>query len=136
MISRRVDYILPIAVSMLYFLTFKQAVPTYVFLIIVIPISLYYFPVKLLLFNKSSGGSDAKSKIFMAVSNLLFSIILSLSIVHLYLQDSVKLETIIAIFALVDFIASIYYFVTEKNSNNFITHYCFFILAVGIKFIS
>jgi hypothetical protein len=132
---KRLGYLVPVSVSILYFLTVKQVVPDIIYMIIGVLTALYYFPVKLLLFNNNFKESTVRTKVNVLSSNLLFSIILSFSILSIYLEDSENLSNFVGVFAIINFIALVYYYVTEKNSNNFIMHFCFLILISAIMFV-
>jgi len=133
--SKKVDYLLPVAVSFLYFFSVKHMIPTYLYLLVALPIAFYFFPIRLLLQNRSAGDLNVKMKVIMAAVNFLFSAILALSIVQLYIEDSAKVSLSISVLAIINVLAAIYYFVREKSSNNFIIHLCFAILTGAISFI-
>jgi hypothetical protein len=132
---KRLGYLVPVSVSILYFLTVKQVVPDIIYMIIGVLTALYYFPVKLLLFNNNFKESTVRTKVNVLSSNLLFSIILSFSILSIYLEDSENLSNFVGVFAIINFIALVYYYVTEKNSHYFIMHFCFLILISAIMFV-
>lgn len=133
--TKGLGYLVPIAVSILYFITVKQVVPNIIYLILVVLISLYYFPIKLILFFNHSKESTVRDKMQVLLSNLLFSIILSLSILNIYLVGSEGLSNIIGIFAILNFLAIIYFYATDKISYNFIMHFCFLILISAVMFV-
>jgi hypothetical protein len=133
--TKKVDYYLPIVVSILYFLALKQVITATVYLVTVVPIAVYFFPVRILWESKSYNESGMKKKLLLISSNFLFALILSLSIFNIYIQKNDNVNLILTILAVVNLLAAIYYFLNEKSNNTFVTHLCFTFLTGAIFFI-
>ena len=129
------NYFIPIVFSILYFLTVKQVIPNVVYLILGVLAGLYYFPIRMALLLRKSLDSNIRSRVAVFTSNFLFAILLSLSVLNLYLEDGKVLSNIIGIFAIVNFLAMVYYLTIEKNSYSFIIHFCFLIFISAVMFV-
>ena len=133
--KKKLEFLVPVAVSVLYFFTVKEIIPPLVYLFLAVLIGVYYFPIKLIVFINNSKEAPARSKIQVMASSLIFSIILFLSIINLYLEESNSLKSIIGLFTIINFMGLIYYYVIEKNTHNFILHFCFLVLISALLFV-
>lgn len=128
----KLGFVVPIAVSFLYFFTIKQLVPIAIYVIIVAPLSFYYFPLKLIIKDNPRASASVNDKFQIVILNLLFSCILSLSIVHLYLVENRYLTNIIGIMSILSILITIYFFIRSKPNHILLTLIFYSLLAIGI----
>jgi hypothetical protein len=132
--SKRADYIIPVVISILFFLAKKQIIPSYIYLVIVIPSGFYYIPVKLILFFRVAREPTMRDKLKVITSNLNYYLILFLSILKLFLEVNKELKVFIALTALVTCILFFYYLTADRKSNISIVYLLFLFLISGVLF--
>jgi hypothetical protein len=130
--SKRLMYLLPVAASILYFITVKQVLSNSIYMLIAVILSVYYFPIQPVLLLNRVNESTLRVKAQFFGTNLLFSILICLSILNLYIGDNRALNNIIGIFAIVNFMATIYYYMTEKLGENVILHFLFLVFVSAV----
>jgi hypothetical protein len=134
MITKRADYIVPVIISILFFLVKEQIVPSYIYLIVVIPAGFYYIPGKLILYFKDSRKPAPGEKLKVITSNLNFYLILFVSVLKLFLEVNKELKVIIALIGLVTYILFFYYSVADRKNNISIIYLLFVFLITGVIF--
>lgn len=130
------DYILVLLQSLVHFLTIKNIIPTVVYLVIAVLVSIYFFPIKLLLENKFLGVLN-KKKAVLALSYFVISNIITLTALTVYLDSKGFLYTALLIYSLINFAFLLYFHFKENMRYNFILAFCVVILTssvVGLQY--
>lgn len=127
----RKDYILVLLVSVTYFLTIQNVIPSYVNLIIAVLVSLYFFPIKLFIGNDFVKFPN-KKKILVALSYYIVSNVITLTALVAYMDDLAFLHTTIFIYGLINLVFLFYFYFTENVSYNFILTCCVTILVSAV----
>ncbi len=132
MTTKRLGYLIPVAVSVIYFLARKEVIPSYLYLILSLPACFYFFP-GLLFFNmKEIPVTKSENRSQLVFSSLIFSTILVLSIISLFIDKSKAMNHVYSFFAMICTFSAIYWFIKEEFNYKVITYLCFMILIVGI----
>lgn len=117
------DYILLLLLSVMYFLTVKEALSASIYIVFALLVSLYFFPIKLLLGTVPVTISN-KKKVIILFSYFIISGIIALTVLTRYEADFGLFRTTIAVYGLINFGFLIYFFVSENVSYNFILTLC------------
>lgn len=126
------DYILVLIISILYFLTVKNVIPSYVNLIIGVLVSLYFFPLKLFI-GKDFVTFPNRKRILIALSYYIVSNIIALTGAVAYMDDWRFLHNAILIYGLINLAFLFYFYFTENVSYNFILTCCVTILISAVS---
>ncbi len=125
------EFLLPVIVSILYFLQVKQVIPITLYVIFASLTGIYFFPVKLL-FDKTLSNNHLKNKLLEIISISIFSIIIIFSIILLYEKANVSLKISFEILSIVNVLLAIYYSMIDNRGNTFVTHLGFIVLTSAI----
>jgi hypothetical protein len=129
---KRLGYILPFLICIFYFLSVKNVIPSFVYLSIIIPLSILYFPGMLILDGRTVFGLQSMGKTQKAVSYLLFSTILVISVISLYTGITGLVKHFYALIAILSTGSCIYCYFKERIGYNLLQYIGFAILAIGI----
>lgn len=129
------DYILLPILSVLYFFTIKNAIPSYIYLISALLLSFYFFPIKLFLGSALMKSSNTK-KIIVLLSYFVISNIVAMTVLTAYNTDLEFIRTAIFIYSFLNLIFLFYFQFTESGSYNFILTCCTVILSAAVVGIS
>lgn len=124
----RKDYTLVLLISILYFLTIKEVVPEFAYLVIAVMISIYFFPIKLLLGNDISDASN-KKKVTLAVSYFVISNIIALTALTAYFDRKGLILTAIHIYSFINFAFLLHFHFKENMRYNVILSVCTIVLT-------
>ncbi len=131
--KNKIGYFIPLLVTIAYFLTIKQVISPSAYVIIAVPLGIFYFPLSMVVTKTLPYSVHSVSRFQELCSNFLFSIILSLTIISVFLSEvNTVLHVVTAIVATIANIFTIYCYIKEKLSYNLAVYLCFTILAVGI----
>ena len=125
------DYLLLPILSVLYFLTLKNALPSYIYLISALLVSFYFFPIKLFIGSTLMKSSNTK-KIIVLLSYFVISNIIALTILTTYDPDLGFIRTTILIYSLLNLAFLFYFHMTESGSYNFILTCCAVFLTSAV----
>ncbi len=129
------DYILLPILSVLYFLTIKNAIPNYIYLISALLVSFYFFPIKLFLGSSLMKFSNTK-KIIVLLSYFVISNIVAMTVLTAYNSDLEFIRTAIFIYSFLNLVFLFYFHYTESAGYNFILTCCAVILSAAVVGIS
>ncbi len=109
-IENKVDYLIVIISYIFLFITIKQIIPIYIYALFALLISLYFFPLRLIInLNKK------KSKVNLVITGLIFSILLTFSILNLYIPNDNFIKYTIYAMGLLNFAFMIYYYLKHNQ---------------------
>ncbi|MCL8008412.1 hypothetical protein M8845_13365 [Gelidibacter japonicus] len=132
----RNDYILVLLMSVMHFLTIKNIIATFVYLVVAVVVSIYFFPVRLFLGNDFLSESN-KKKVVLALSYFVISNIITLTALIMYADGKGFLHTTLLIYHIIN-MAFIFYFHFKENMRyNFILSICVTFLSsavVGLQY--
>lgn len=132
----RNDYIFVLLMSVMYFLTIKNVFPTFVYLVIAVLVSIYFFPVKLFLGNEFLSAPN-KKKVALALSYYVISNIITLTALIIYVDGKGFLHTTLLIYHIINLAFLLYFHFTENMRYNFVLSFCVVILSpasVGLQY--
>lgn len=122
------DYILILLLSVLYFLSVKNVIHNFAYLIIALAISFYFFPIKLIL-DKSLFTQPKKLKIIKVISYFIISSIVAFSALLFYTDSGPGFfRNALFVYGLLNMILLFYFYFTENISSNFILSACTVVL--------
>lgn len=107
-IETKLDYAITSAAIILLLLVSKNVFPVYVYTFIAIIISLYFFPIRYLLYLYKK---YIQKKVTLIFTGLLFTILLVLSILDLYLPKNIFVKYTISAVGVLNLIFMLYYYV-------------------------
>lgn len=123
------DYILLLLLSVLYFLSIQKVIPNFVYLIIALINSFYFFPIKLFL-DKSLFTGPMKRKVIKVFSYFIISSIIVFSALLFYTDDGNNfIRTTLFVYGMLNLILLFYFYFTENISSSFILSVCTSILV-------
>lgn len=118
------DYILILILVILRFLSSKNVIPNFSYLMIALIVSIYFFPVKLFL-DKSLFNETKSKKIAKMLSYFIIGNIIIFSALLFYIDDRNDfIATTFLVYGLLNTILFFYFFFTENISYNFILALC------------
>ncbi len=118
------DYILILILVILRFLSSKNVIPNFSYLMIALIVSIYFFPVKLFL-DKSLFNETKSKKIAKMLSYFIIGNIIIFSALLFYIDDrNGFIATTFLVYGLLNTILFFYFFFTENISYNFILALC------------
>lgn len=129
------DYILLLILSVMYFLTVKDALPATIYLVFALLVSLYFFPIKLFL-GSAHIESSQKRKIIVLLSYFVISNIIALTVLATYQTDFGFIRIAILIYTILNIAFLFYFHMTESGSYNFILTCCAVWLTSAVGSIS
>lgn len=103
---------LPITGSILFFLLSKEVVPTILYAFIAVLLSLYFFPVRLLYLKYEETIRD---KWLFAITSLLFSKILAVSVAMAYVDNSVFYRNFFIVLTILNFCFAVYLYLKNNK---------------------
>jgi len=106
------EYFLPITGSILFFLLSKEVVPTILYAFIAVLLSLYFFPVRLLYLKYEETIRD---KWLFAITSLLFSKILAVSVAMAYVDNSVFYRNFFIVLTILNFCFAVYLYLKNNK---------------------
>lgn len=113
------DYILIILLCILYFLSVKNVMPTFGYLLVALAISFYFFPIRLFLerrlFNETNGKKIAKVLSYFIIGNII-----AISALLPYVDGSGFFRYALFAYALLNMVLLFYFYFTESTGSNFI----------------
>lgn len=121
------DYILILILSVLYFLSVKNVIPTFAYLIIALVGSFYFFPIKLFL-DKNLFNETRNKKIAKILSYFVIGNIIVFSALMLYVDGPGFFRNSLFVYGILNSILLFYFYFTENVSSNFILSACTIIL--------
>jgi hypothetical protein len=130
--AKRMSYLVPLFLNILYILAIRQLFPPFVYVLLSLPVALYYFPVGLIVGEKYAIFPKSIDKNEFLASNLLFSTIISLSIISVYLGDTGSMHYVYYFIAAISNLFTIYCFYKEKFSGNLVIYFMYLMLSVAI----
>ena len=123
------DYIFLIILAVLNFLSTKEVIPNYVYLLIALLGSFYFFPIKLFL-DKSLFTGPMKRKVIKVFSYFIISSIIVFSALLFYTDDGNNfIRTTLFVYGMLNLILLFYFYFTENISSSFILSVCTSILV-------
>ena len=125
-------YLIPIEISIIYFLAGKLEIPAILYLLAVLPAALLFFPVRLIIYLKNNSETSNTDRMLALVSGFLFAAVICLSAVYLFMEESRTFKTIIELFGLGILGPAIYYCTARKDTYNFILHFCFLFIVSAV----
>ncbi len=125
------DYLILPILSVMYFLTVKEVLPTTTYLISALLVSFYFFPIKLFLGSELMKSSN-KRKIIVLLSYFVISNIVALTIVATYSVDFGFIRIAILIYSFLNIAFLFYFHFTESGSYNFILACCTVLLTSAV----
>lgn len=111
-IMKKNEYFLPITGSILFFLLSKEVVPTILYAFIAVLLSLYFFPVRLLYLKYEETIRD---KWLFAITSLLFSKILAVSVAMAYVDNSVFYRNFFIVLTILNFCFAVYLYLKNNK---------------------
>lgn len=132
MASKRLFYLIPIGISIFYFLSVKLEISSFIYLILVLPVALWFFPIRLIVYLKNNSETSITNRILTLVSGFLFAAVICLSAVYLFMEESRTFKTIIELFGLGILGLAVYYYTARKDTYNFILHFCFLFIVSAV----
>ena len=109
-IENKVDYLIVIISYLFLFITTKQIIPIYVYAFFALLISLYFFPLRLIINLKKK-----ISKLNLVITGLIFSILLTFSILNLYIPNDSFIKYTIYGTGLLNIAFMIYYYLKHNQ---------------------
>jgi len=132
-ITKKLDPILALLIFALYFLTEKQVVPNIMYFAISILLALYFFPIKLFTKHwKDDAPGNLRTIYFF--SFLLIAILISLSTVLVYLDDSKIFYNITLVISIINILMAYIYFIRKYPSYLFVLHFSISFLGAALLF--
>lgn len=128
--QEKYEYILPIICSIIYFLAIKNIIPNLFYAVFAILVSLYFFPLKLILKNNSTEDYD-KNNLMRIISFIIISIISALSIIIL-INNNLDLRYIFKVLSIINVFLLIYFYIKKYNKSTLLTHFGFIIFTSAI----
>ena len=125
------DYLILPILSVMYFLTVKEVLPTTTYLISALLVSFYFFPIKLFLGSELMKFSN-KRKIIVLLSYFVISNIVALTILAIYSVDFGFIRIAILIYSFLNIAFLFYFHFTESGSYNFILACCTVLLTSAV----
>lgn len=125
------DYLILPILSVMYFLTVKEVLPTTTYLISALLVSFYFFPIKLFLGIELMKSSN-KRKIIVLLSYFVISNIVALTILAIYSVDFGFIRIAILIYSFLNIAFLFYFHFTESGSYNFILACCTVLLTSAV----
>ena len=122
------DYLLLPILSVMYSLTVKDVLPSTIYLISALLVSVYFFPIKLFL-GSGLMESTNKKRIVVLLSHFIISNIIALSALQAYQTDLGLIRTGLAIYGLINVAFLLYFHFTESGSYYFFLACCAVILT-------
>lgn len=120
----------------MHFLTIKNVIATFVYLVVAVVVSIYFFPVRLFLGNDFLSESN-KKKVVLALSYFVICNIITLTALIMYADGKGFLHTTLLIYHIIN-MAFIFYFHFKENMRyNFILSICVTFLSsavVGLQY--
>lgn len=133
-IAKTLDPILVFLIFVLYFLTVKLVVPNIIYLVISILLALYFFPIKLFVKHwKDDAPSNLRTIYFF--SFLLIAILISLSTVLVYFDDSKIFHNITLVISIINILLAYIYFILKYPNYLFVLHFSISFLGAAVIFI-
>ncbi len=127
----RYEFSYPVMASVLYFLLEKHVLAEYWYLLFVSLMSIYFFPVKLLL-NGNLSGIFHKNRMMELFSSLVFFIIGASSVIMVVVKNHHGLTITFEVFSIVNILLGLYYSTAGKQKDLFPTHFGFIVLTAAI----
>lgn len=122
------DYILLLLLSVLHFLSVKNVIPNFTYLLIALIMSFYFFPIKLFL-DKSLFTKPLKKKTIKVFSYFIIGNIIVFSALLLYIDGPGFFKNALFIYGMLNLILLFYFYFTENISSSFILSVCTSILV-------
>lgn len=129
-IQKKHEFILPLIGSIIYFIAIKQIIPHLFYAVFAIFLSLYYFPLKLIL-NNNDFEYYGRNNLMRIISYILISILSALSIIIL-INNNLELINIFKILAIINFLLLIYFSFKNYDRSIILLHFGLMIFTSAI----
>ncbi|TDU34211.1 hypothetical protein BXY82_2874 [Gelidibacter sediminis] len=116
----RNDYILVLLVSVMYFLAIKDVIAAFVYLVVAVVVSIYFFPARLLFLENDFLREPNKKKVALALSYFVISNIITLTALIIYADGKGFLHTTFLIYSIINLAFLLYFHFQENMRYNFI----------------
>lgn len=104
---KKTEILFPYIAAVFVFLVAKELVANFVYLVISVLFSLYFFPLRLIV-------RSSEKKWFVLLSSLLFAIILILTELYLINPDFIEIRTVLAVSAILCMLLLVYKHIFDK----------------------
>lgn len=128
---KTIDPLIGLGIGVLYYLTYGEHIPNFIYSFIAIIFALYFFPVKLFLFNQKE--TEQKWSFIHALSDPVISLLFALSILSLFTPEGDNMfRNIIAIAAIINGLLMWYHYFAGSSKYFVATHFCLGFLSAGM----
>ncbi|WP_425657377.1 hypothetical protein [Tenacibaculum ascidiaceicola] len=107
-IETKRDYLFASAAPALLFITIKGVIPIFIYVFLILIVAFYFFPFRLI--GKTIKNMSYFDKVILIITGVVFSTILSFSILNLYIPDSSFFSNTILALSFVNFLIMVYYY--------------------------
>ena len=119
------EYLLPLVVSVLLFLTLRDSFSSLLYTVIVAIAGVYFFPLRDFVLGDDLQWKEKNIDFIGLLASFFLSVILAISVPFLYLSENESIKLIIKILALINFAFLVYFYFKDQDNKRSILHFCF-----------
>ncbi len=132
-IVARLEFYFPVLIAVLYFFVQIDALNSAVFIIPSLLLGFYFFPLRPLLKMETLKAGTLTSKIIFIFANIIFSIILVLTVIKHFYNEPGFFGNLLAVVSILNVLLAIYFYFFNSNRKFLLLHLGFVILTSALS---